>query len=286
MRKKSIKKNIKKPPSKIPSSLNNFKKLLQIVSRLRGPKGCPWDKAQTNKSLTSYIIEEAYELVQAIENENRVNDFEIIDELGDFLFQVILQAQVASDENRFNIDDVIKNINLKLIRRHPHVFEKKFKKTTDFKTIWKNWEKTKRLENPKQNKIFNFPLALPALQIASKIGRKCQTYKFDWTTAEQVFEKVLEEIDELQLELKNKNRKNKISKEKLSHEIGDVLFSVAQLARHLDLDPEQCLRSANNRFTDRFQGMLDIKKISAQEFTDLKNIEKENLWKAVKKIKK
>lgn len=286
MRKKSIKKNIKKPPSKIPSSLNNFKKLLQIVSRLRGPKGCPWDKAQTNKSLTSYIIEEAYELVQAIENENRVNDFEIIDELGDFLFQVILQAQVASDENRFNIDDVIKNINLKLIRRHPHVFEKKFKKTTDFKTIWKNWEKTKRLENPKQNKIFNFPLALPALQIASKIGRKCQIYKFDWTTAEQVFEKVLEEIDELQLELKNKNRKNKISKEKLSHEIGDVLFSVAQLARHLDLDPEQCLRSANNRFTDRFQGMLDIKKISAQEFTDLKNIEKENLWKAVKKIKK
>lgn len=286
MRKKSIKKNIKKPPSKIPSSLNNFKKLLQIVSRLRGPKGCPWDKAQTNKSLTSYIIEEAYELVQAIENENRVNDFEIIDELGDFLFQVILQAQVASDENRFNIDDVIKNINLKLIRRHPHVFEKNFKKTTDFQTIWKNWEKTKRLENPKQNKIFNFPLALPALQVASKIGRKCQTYKFDWTTAEQVFEKVLEEIDELQLELKNKNRKNKISKEKLSHEIGDVLFSVAQLARHLDLDPEQCLRSANNRFTDRFQGMLDIKKISAQEFTDLKNIEKENLWKAVKKIKK
>ncbi|MGZ5280243.1 MAG: nucleoside triphosphate pyrophosphohydrolase, partial [Pseudobdellovibrionaceae bacterium] len=207
--------------------LQQFQTLVEIVARLRGPDGCPWDKEQTQKTLTQYAIEEAFELVEAIESQN---PHEIKDELGDFLFQVILQAQVASDDSQFSLLDVIKNLNEKMIRRHPHVFGDDGAKTTT--EVWKNWEKLKAKEQAEKPKpVFNYPRQMPALQAAQKIGGKTKRLKFDWSKPSEVLEKVDEEIQELKEEMS----KPKPDLQHLEHEIGDVLLSVAQLARHLGL---------------------------------------------------
>ncbi len=259
------------------TNLEALKKLINVVAELRGPNGCPWDKAQTDRSLAPYIIEEAHELAHAIEHGS---DSDIIEELGDSLFQVILQAQVAKDEGRFQLSDIVHSISEKLIRRHPHVFQSDFSEGKDLSSIWQNWERTKRSEKPKNKKNFDFPHHLPALQTSGKIGRKCQTYKFDWSEPAQVFLKIQEEIEELNIELNKKVQSSK----SLEHEIGDVLFSVAQLARHLELEPEQCLRETNQRFIQRFESMLAISNLNVLEFSELPDAEKENLWQQAKKL--
>jgi tetrapyrrole methylase family protein/MazG family protein len=251
-----------------------FKELVDIISRLRGPDGCPWDKSQSQKSLAQYAIEEAFELAEAIETGNQHS---VKDELGDFLFQVILQAQVASDESLFNINDVLANLNEKMVRRHPHVFGDL--KTDSLAEIWKNWESTKLQEQTAQGiatpkPVFSYPRSMPALQAAQKIGQKTHNWKFDWQTAEQVFVKVEEEIRELREEM-TRGVRNETA---LEHEVGDVLFVVAQLARHLNLEPEQSLRSANRRFEKRFADMLSIAGMNTSQFTDLPEAEKEKLW--------
>ncbi len=254
--------------------LQEFQTLVEIVARLRGPDGCPWDKEQTQKTLTQYAIEEAFELVEAIESNN---PGEVREELGDFLFQVILQAQVAQDEKQFSLLDVIQTLNEKMIRRHPHVFGEDGAKTTS--EVWKNWEKLKAAEQKEKPKpVFSYPRQMPALQAAQKIGGKTKRLKFDWSEPSEVMDKVQEEIQELQTEMK----KPTLSPEKLEHEIGDVLFSVAQLARHLGLEPEQCLRSANRRFEDRFNEVLKLSGKSLDDFPQLSNSEKEKLWQQAK----
>lgn len=253
--------------------LTEFKTLVEIVARLRGPDGCAWDKEQTQKTLTQYAIEEAFELVEAIEkNEPQ----EIKEELGDFLFQVILQAQVAQDEGSFSLLEVIKTLNEKMIRRHPHVFGESGSDAT-LQSVWKNWDKIKAQEN-KDKPVFSYPKNLPALQAASKIGSKTKRLKFDWQKPEEVFEKVLEEVEELREEIQKPQR----SAAELEHEIGDVLFSVAQLARHLGLEPEQCLRTANRRFEERFLEVLKLSGLPADQFTELAVEKKEELWKQAK----
>ena len=259
------------------SVLPLFQTLVEIVAKLRGPEGCPWDKEQTQVSLTQYAIEEAYELVEAIENGNQQ---EVQEELGDFLFQVILQAQVAQDEGLFDLASVIKELNEKMLRRHPHVFgQSKFANTEE---VWKSWDKIKNQEKAGKEKksgnaIFNSPRGLPALQTSAKIGRKTQTWKFDWQTPEQVVEKVKEELDETIEALESKEIA------KMEHEIGDLLFSSAQLARHVGLDPEACLRKANRRFEDRFQKVVDRSGLSKEEFILLPDEKKEQLWVIIKK---
>ncbi len=255
--------------------LQEFQTLVEIVQQLRGPNGCPWDKEQTQRTLTQYAIEEAFELVEAIESQNQ---HEIKDELGDFLFQVILQAQVASDDHHFSLLDVIKNLNEKMIRRHPHVFGDDGAKTTT--EVWKNWEKLKAKEQKEKPKpVFSYPRQMPALQAAQKIGGKTKRLKFDWDKPSEVLEKVHEEVGELKEEM----NAPKPDAQKLEHEIGDVLFSVAQLARHLGLEPEQCLRTANRRFEDRFNEVLKLSGKSLEEFPDLSLDEKEKLWQQAKK---
>jgi tetrapyrrole methylase family protein/MazG family protein len=255
--------------------LQEFQTLVEIVQQLRGPNGCPWDKEQTQRTLTQYAIEEAFELVEAIESQNQ---HEIKDELGDFLFQVILQAQVASDDRQFSLLDVIKNLNEKMIRRHPHVFGDDGAKTTT--EVWKNWEKLKAKEQKEKPKpVFSYPRQMPALQAAQKIGGKTKRLKFDWNEPSEVLEKVQEEVGELKIEMSA----SKPDMQKLEHEIGDVLFSVAQLARHLGLEPEQCLRTANRRFEDRFNEVLKLSGKSLDEFPDLPLEEKEKLWIQAKK---
>lgn len=257
--------------------LFEFQTLVEIVSRLRGPGGCPWDQEQTQKSLAQYAIEEAFELAEAIEKNDTA---EIKEELGDFLFQVILQAQVAKDESRFSLLEVIRALNQKMIRRHPHVFGDANAKTIT--EVWKNWDRLKAQENQGKKEakpIFSYPANLPALQAAYKIGNKTKRLQFDWSEASEVFEKVQEEIRELDVELKSKP----LSLSNLEHEIGDVLFSVAQLARHLNLEPEQCLRAANRRFELRFNAALKHSGVPIEEFSELSTDQKEELWEMAKK---
>ncbi len=258
------------------TSLTDFQTLVEIVASLRGPGGCPWDQEQTAQSLIQYAIEEAHELAEAIESGKQS---EIIDELGDFLFQVILQSQVAEDEGRFSLSSVIQNLNQKMTRRHPHVFTDA--KVSSISDVWKKWEQLKAEENkgkaPKA--VFSYPKNLPALQAAGKIGGKTKRLKFDWEQPNQVLDKVKEELAELEAEMTSTP-----DLKKTEHEIGDLLFSTAQLARHLGLEPEQCLRKANRRFEERFNQVLQLSQVSLEKFPDLSNQEKENLWALAKKI--
>jgi tetrapyrrole methylase family protein/MazG family protein len=275
--------------------LRLFRSLVEIVAKLRGPDGCPWDKEQTQRTLTQYAIEEAFELADAIESGSQS---EIKEELGDFLFQVILQAQVAADEGHFDLSEVIATLNEKMLRRHPHVFGDVTVGSTE--DVWKNWEKTKAKEKAAKNggkvsggsaKIFSYPRNLPALQAAYKIGVKTERYSFDWENADEVFQKVEEEIKETReaLDLREKNN-NAETKAHLEHEIGDALFALSQLARHSDLEPEQCLREANRRFEKRFTSVLHFAaREYGEEFTDkekfstLSRDQMEELWSKAKK---
>lgn len=267
--------HLKSPPTQ--ALADEFVTLVETVAALRGPEGCPWDKEQTQKTLTQYAIEEAFELAEAIESGNQQ---EIKEELGDFLFQVLLQAQVAKDQNSFDLIAVIQNLKEKLIRRHPHVFSGVKVKNTE--EVWQNWERTKSAEKTKP--LFSYPINLPALQAANKIGIKTKGYRFDWNHADQVLTKVKEELAEFE------GAQNQEEKEE---ELGDLLFSVAQLARHSNIDPEAALRKANQKFQSRFEKVLqlaDEKKNSSTQasvnlmdfFSNLPDQEKELLWSRAK----
>jgi tetrapyrrole methylase family protein / MazG family protein len=255
-------------------SVEQFARLIQIVAQLRGPHGCPWDKEQTQQSLTQYVLEESFELVEAIES----NDQNAIkEELGDHVFQFVLQSQVAQDENKFAMASVLQNLCDKLMQRHPHVFGNS--KVQNSSEVWQQWHKMKSDSAEKNKKpVFSYPKNLPALQAAHKIGIKTKGYEFDWSTPEDVFAKVQEEIAELEAELPEKNA------DRLSHEIGDVLFSVAQLARHLGLEPEACAREANRRFEKRFLKVLELSKLDREKFAKLSLEEKESLWSKAKSL--
>ncbi len=262
-------------------TLANFKTVVEVVAKLRGPEGCPWDKQQTQKSLTQYIIEEAFELAEAIESGSQQD---IQEELGDFLFQVILQAQVAQDEGHFDLSAVLHGLAEKLIYRHPHVFgveEQKSSEKKELTEIWQNWHKLKSQEAINKGlgakPIFTHPKNLPSLQVSSKIGRKTESYRFDWSTPEEVMAKVEEEIEEVRETFANGTPHEK------EHEIGDLLFSVAQLARHLKIDPEAALREANRRFERRFTKVLELSQKSQEDFAATSLAEKEQLWQEAKK---
>jgi tetrapyrrole methylase family protein / MazG family protein len=248
--------------------MSSFQQLVEIVKKLRGPNGCPWDKAQTHKSLTAYAIEEAHELEQAIEN----NDIENMkEELGDLLFQSILHSEIARQNNDFDINDVINHLNHKMISRHPHVFANTIANTPD--EVLKNWEEIKAQE--KQTELFDIPLSFPALLRAHKIGKKSQKMNFDWMKPQEVLLKVKEELTELELAIEKNDLEN------TEEELGDLLFTISQLARHLKLDAEKSLRKANLKFIKRFENMLKLN----SEFKDLVASEKEKLWNQVKALK-
>lgn len=271
-----------------PTNLRSMKALIEIVAALRGPDGCPWDKDQTHQSLTPYAIEEVFEFVEAIDSGN---DLAITEELGDVLFQVALHAQLAEERKAFTILDVLETLNTKMIRRHPHVFGEDV--ATSKEEVLSQWEVIKAKEKTtntatitsKDINPFNIPVDLPALQRAHKIGLKTNKVGFDWNTPAQVKEKLLEElseIDEALLTIQNQKTNTIESTQHLEEEMGDLLFTVAQYARHLGLEPETCLRKANKKFEGRYSAMQDLCKQNKKEFTTLDFTEKENLWKQVK----
>ena len=287
---------------------SSWKSFLEIIARLRAPDGCPWDKEQTNRSLIPYAIEESFELAEAIESGD---DSSIVDELGDVLLQVALHSQIASETGRFTIDRVIRTVSEKMIRRHPHVFGTEADKVTSSDQVLNRWQEIKKAEKaaenvaenvdgakkekPKGGFRFDIPLALPALLRASKIGDKTSVLKFDWPNWQGVLAKVEEELNEVKVALKESKDQTFIAKDHpetgtsrdpVACEIGDLLFSVAQLARHRGLDPEQCLREANTRFERRYGLLRQIEKERA--VTDGRNWDSraqdeiEALWREAK----
>ena len=261
-----------------PNDLRTFASLLEVVEALRGPDGCPWDKEQTHRSLTPYAIEEAHELAEAIEAGD-VN--EMISELGDLLLQVILHAEIGRQEGKFEISDVIHAIGEKMVHRHPHVFADV--KVANSAEVLSNWSELKAKEKSAKKKTtdrFDVALSVSAHTRGQKIGEKTKRLRFDWQNAGEVLEKVDEELAEVKTEMKGGDRA------RLEHEIGDLLFSVAQLARHLDLEAEQCLRTANARFEKRFFAMKKHIEESGRDYDQLNSKELEEAWQSTKRALK
>ncbi len=246
--------------------MSKFKDLVAIVEKLRGPNGCPWDKAQTHESLTPYAVEEAHELEEAIHNKDVEN---MKEELGDLLFQSVLHAEIAKQNGDFTIDDVLETLNTKMVTRHPHVFaDTKVENADD---VVKNWEEIKSQE--KQVDLFDIPKSFPALLESHKIGKRSKKADFDWDTPEQVFGEVTGEYNELKDALASGDKQH------IEEELGDLLFTIAQLARHLDLDAEKALRLSNRKFIRRFYKMQELR----PDFDSLSRPEKESLWSQAKK---
>ncbi len=240
-------------------SQTQFEKLKDIVKDLRHPtSGCPWDLKQTHQSLLKYLLEESYEFIEAVELESPEK---MEEEIGDVLLQVLLHSQMASEKKWFDIESVSEKLKEKLIRRHPHVFETP-NSNLSAEQVLVNWEQIKKEERERENqekanhhRIKKSVLHAPALSSAQKIGQKTNELKFDWEHFSQVSYKVEEEWQELKEEL---SYANGLNKNRVKEELGDLLFSIAQLARHLEIDPEAALKEANIKFLRRFYDMEDL----------------------------
>lgn len=262
------------------NKLRHFESLVEIVSQLRGPQGCPWDKQQTHHSLTQYAIEETHELVEAIEAPpSPSQDQKIKEELGDVLFQVLLHSQLAAERKAFTLDDVLKTLAEKLVRRHPHVFGEE--KIDDPNAVVKRWDEIKKQEASSEMSPYalNVP-PLPALQRAYKIGKRTEKLRFDWNNAAEAMLKVDEEFAELKEALDSE-----VIAE-IEYELGDVFFSLSQLARHLQLDPEQVLRKGNRRFETRFNKMIELAQSEGVDWSALDLEGKDVYWRKAKELLK
>ncbi|MBP9706965.1 MAG: nucleoside triphosphate pyrophosphohydrolase [Oligoflexales bacterium] len=271
-----------------------FLKFCETVFALRDPKtGCPWDLKQDHRSLRKYMLEEAYEAASAMAEDSAED---ICEELGDVLLQVVLNAQIACDQKTFSIVDVIEGINKKMISRHPHVFapsaENQDLSSDDVVERWgliKNQEKQKKSQYGKLSKsivaeskeVAELKKILPSTTQAEKIGNFAKKSKFDWEHPEQVFVQLKSEVEELAVEIKSVHKKN-MNKKKLTEELGDVYFTLAQLCRHYDIDPEICASDANYKFLKRFQSMLELATRAGEVFEALNLERKEDLWRRVK----
>ena len=253
-----------------------FSYLVEIMDQLRSKNGCIWDLEQTHESIKRNLLEEAYEAAESIE-EKRFHDLK--EELGDILLQVVFHSKIASDNNNFNINDVLKAIIEKLIRRHPHVFAKKTVNSSQ--EVLSNWESIKKSERKEKNKdstsIFaNIPKILPALHFAYEIQTRASRIGFDWDNLKDVAAKIKEETGEL---IETINSKNNFSGE----ELGDLLFSIVNISRHLKLDSEECLKAACKKFIRRFDFMEKYSEDQGIDFKNLSFEEKDRLWEMAKK---
>ena len=250
---------------------DQFAKLVEIMETLRGEQGCPWDKEQTYESLRQYLLEETYEVLELIDEE-RFD--ELKNELGDVLLQVVFQSQIAKEEGRFDIQVVLENINKKLIYRHPNVFSDTVIKTAEEQTI--NWEKMKKKENTDRSVIDGVPKQVPALLKAHRIQQKAATVGFDWKKVEPVWDKVEEELGELHNAIKDKNSKN------IEDEFGDLLFTMVNLSRFINVNPEDALRKSIEKFSTRFRRMEEEVKRINRSFEKMNLEEMDQIWDAIK----
>lgn len=267
---------------------SNIEQLLNIMQQLRDPeRGCPWDRKQTFESIVSHTIEEAYEVAAAIEQK----DFnELKGELGDLLFQVVFYAQMAKEQNLFEFKDIIETLSEKLIRRHPHVFAQT--EFADEQAVHANWEAEKekeraskaQAENKVESALDNIPAALPALNRAYKIQKRCANVGFDWKTLAPVIAKIKEEIDEVLVEVQRDDLSTEQKQARIEDELGDLLFANVNLVRHLHCNPEQVLRQANSKFEKRFR-LVELELLKQGKLiTDCTLDELEAIWLEIKKM--
>lgn len=259
----------------MPKTGETFEKLAQILATLRGPGGCPWDKEQSYRDINPYLMEEAHEVMESIDNK----DFEgLKEELGDLLIHILFFCQMAKEENRFTVEEVMQNACDKLIRRHPHVFGDE--KVADTREVLVNWEKIKQKENAgkRESILDGIPKTIPALIKAFRLGEKSSRVGLDWSGTEGVMKKVEEEMEELKNELKKPNHDPRAT----DHEYGDLLFTLANLGRFLKLDPESSLRKASDRFTRRFQWIEKEMKTKNKPLQDLSAEQWDELWEKAK----
>ena len=231
-----------------------FEGFIDIVRKLR--KGCPWDREQTIESLKPYLVEEVYEAIQAIDDQEYQK---LAEELGDMLLHIVMLSVFAQEDDYFSVQDVIDSISAKMVRRHPHVFAKGKAKTKE--EVWLKWEKIKQVEKKNKGRrekgmLESIPRCLPALYRAEKVQRRAARVGFDWDEVAGAWDKVHEEMDEVKSEIRNTksetNTKSKIRNSKLKEEIGDLLFAIVNVARKLEIDPEDALQMANTKFMKRF----------------------------------
>jgi len=247
----------------------SFDELVQLMQRLRGPDGCPWDRKQTLPSLKPFVIEESYEVVDAIDRDDRAA---LVEELGDFLLQAVFIAELTREEGSFDIYDAVTAIHDKLVRRHPHVFGDV--EANDAEEVLVNWEKLKNEERKAENKsvLSGVPQSLPALLRAARLTEKAARVGFDWRRTEDVFDKVNEEIAELHEAIASADET------KVHDEVGDLLFTIANIARKLNVNAEEALQSTNRKFTRRFGSMESRVRESGRNVDDLTLEEMDTLW--------
>jgi len=253
-----------------------FDRLVTIMETLRAPGGCPWDAEQTHQSLVKNLIEEAYELADAIE----ADDAEaMMEELGDVLLQVVFHSTMAREAGRFDVTDVIHHLCEKLIYRHPHVFADGEADNAD--AVIRNWDRLKRREKSKKERasvMSGIPQSLPALLYALKVQSTAGRAGFDWEAAAEVLDKIGEERQELAEALE------KGASAEIEDELGDLMFSVVNLARKLELDPETALRRANRKFVNRFHAMENAARQSGKPLSEIPMDEKERIWQGAKGV--
>src|SRR5437016_12862605 len=261
-----------------------FEKLVEIMATLRGPNGCPWDKQQDFNSLKPMLVEEVYEVLEAIEN----NDFDgLSEELGDLLLHVVFHAHLGKEAGRFDINTIIQKISDKLVRRHPHVFGGESASTPE--EVIKNWETIKAQEKaeklksrtPEQRSLLEgIPTKLPAIHEAHQISSRAARVGFDWPDIEGIFEKLQEEVRELKEVLSSGDDASR--RERLEDEIGDMLFVIVNIARYLKIDSESALKRANRKFKSRFQYMEKELAKQGKTVEQVKLDEMEALWQKAK----
>lgn len=268
----------------------NLSKLVELMAHLRGPDGCPWDRAQDYDSVKGLLLEEAYEVVDTV----TARDFDALeDELGDLLFQVVFYSRLAEEDKRFTIDDVIEHVHAKLVRRHPHVFGETRARTPE--EALQSWNAVKRAErdakeqsNPahaaRKSLLDGITSALPSTLEAYELGVRAAEAGFDWAKAEDLLDKIEEEVRELRQELRREPSPSRgaSASHPIEEETGDLLFAAANLARFLHFDPESCLRRANQKFARRFRALEIAVEKRGKQLQDCSAEELDQLWNQVK----
>lgn len=252
------------------TNIDNFAELKRIIARLRSAEGCPWDRQQTHDSLRPYLIEECYEVLQALEEGDSQK---LCEELGDVLLQIMLHAQIAAEEGQFTVEDVVRGISNKLIHRHPHVFGDI--EVKDAAEVRQNWEALKSAERDEDESLLSsVPKSMPALSYSQSIQRRVASVGFDWEKTEDILEKLSEEVREII---------NSKDKEEKAREFGDLLFVLVNIARRLDIDMETSLSGANQRFYNRFTCMEQLCRQRGVTFGDLSFDQQNALWEEAKR---
>ncbi len=255
----------------------NWDRLVQIMDTLRGENGCPWDKKQTRESLKPYLIEEAYEVLEAIEDKDSKK---LKEELGDLLYQILFHARISKEESEFDIEDVLSASCEKMVRRHPHVFGDK--KADSAEEVLKQWEEIKKGEkgNDRKSILEGVPAHLPALLRAHQLQARAARVGFDWEHVDQVFAKVQEEMGEFEDAFRAKDQKN------MEEELGDLLFALVNIGRFIEVNPEDALRKSISKFISRFRHIEEEIANQGRELGNVSLDEMEGLWEEAKALER